>query len=130
MYLKYSYMHIYISTQLSSYVIFIHSWSCHLLAPTSTTDWFTKGHVMYYHVCDNACKRSLTICHKSRALLAGFCLSLYSLHVPNRDFNVIQFRHHTLLYTQVLVSFNPSLKLFQDVACFYHVCCAVYCICT
>ena len=42
--------------------------------------------------CDSACKRSLAVCRKSRhcVLLAGFCLSLYSLHVLNRDVNMIQ----------------------------------------
>ena len=45
-------------------------------------------------LCNNACKRSLAICRKSRALarvpLACFCLTLYSLHVLNRDVNMIQ----------------------------------------
>ena len=69
--------------------------SGHQLTPTSATDWFTKGCVILSCLCANACKRSLAICCKSRhgVLLAGFCLSQYSLHVLNRDINMILYKN-------------------------------------
>ena len=47
-------------------------------------------------LCDNACERSLAICHKNRHCipLDGFSLSLYSLHVLNRDVNMIQIQNN------------------------------------
>ena len=42
-------------------------------------------------LCNNACKRSLAICCKSRALCpVSRLLSLYDLHALNRDVNMIQ----------------------------------------
>ena len=42
-------------------------------------------------ICDNACKRFLAICRKSRALcLVSRLLSPYSQPVLNRDVNMIQ----------------------------------------
>ena len=49
-----------------------------LTCPTSAADWFNKGRGMCYHVCDNACKKSLDICHKSGTL----CPVSRSLSVP------------------------------------------------
>ena len=43
---------------------------CHWPAGAGAFDWFNNGCAMCYHVCDNACKRSLAICHKRRALCA------------------------------------------------------------
>ena len=65
----------------------------HQLAPASAANWFHKGRAMCYHV--------LVIMHVKdpqlsvirvghRVPLAGFCLSLCSLHVLNRDVNMIQ----------------------------------------
>ena len=53
--------------------------------------------------CNNACKRPLAICRKSRhrVLLAGFCLSLYGLHVLNRDINMIQTNKKVIIVKRV-----------------------------
>ena len=53
---------------------------------TNLTTGSTKAIHVLSCLCDNACKRSLAICRKSRAL----CLSLYDPHALNRDINMIQ----------------------------------------
>ena len=66
---------------------------CHQRAPASAAYWFNKGHAMCYHV--------YVIMHVNDpwisvgkighgVLSAGLRLSLYSLHVLNRDVNMIQ----------------------------------------
>ena len=63
--------------------------------------WFNV-HVLSC-LCDNACKRSLAICCKSRASCpVSLCLSLYGLHVLNRDFNMIQTNKITIYRWTVL----------------------------
>ena len=59
----------------------------------------TTGSPKAIHVVLCLCKRSLVICHKSRA---GFCLSLYGLHVLNRDLNIIQTKK-SYLYDRYLL---------------------------
>ena len=65
-------------------------------SPTCSSQCRRLVQLMQCHVlsclCDNPCKRSQAICHETGALcpLAGFCLSLYSMHVLNRDINMIQ----------------------------------------
>ena len=53
---------------------------------------FSKAIQLLSCLCDNTCKRSLATCRKSRhhVQLPGFCLSLYGLHVLNRDVNMIK----------------------------------------
>ena len=42
-------------------------------------------------LCGNVCKSPLAICRKGRAYcVPGFCLSLYSPYMVNRDVNMIQ----------------------------------------
>ena len=56
-------------TQHSSFVAESVDTPCVLLTcPASAADWFITGSGTFYHVRDNACKRSLAICQKSRAL--------------------------------------------------------------
>ena len=60
---------------------------------TSAADWFTKGHAMCYHVyvmmyVKDPWLAVVRVGH--RAPLAGFCLSLYGLHVNGRDVNMIK----------------------------------------
>ena len=56
------------------------------LSPPVLTTGSTKAVHLLSCLCNNACKRSLAICRKigHRVPLAGFCLSLYCLHVLNR----------------------------------------------
>ena len=64
----------------------VHQRSCHVLSC----------------LCDNACKRFPAICCKSRHRIpsAGFCLSLYSLYVLNRDVHKFK-KTKTKLYRDV-----------------------------
>ena len=74
----------------------------------------TTGSIQLVHVlpclCDNACKKSLVICHKSRALCPAAGCCLYSLHVLNRDVNMIQtkVRSSFLIMTNMLVRCSNS----------------------
>ena len=66
---------------------------CYRLRPTSADDWFTKGRSMSYHVCviiyvKDPQLSAIRVGH--RIPLAGFCLSLYGLHVLQTDVNMIQ----------------------------------------
>ena len=63
------------------------------LVPISADDRFMKGQSMCYHVymilhVKDPLLSVVGVGH--RVPLAGFCLSLYSLHVLNRDVNMIQ----------------------------------------
>ena len=62
-----------------------------LSPPVQTTGSPKAVHVLSC-LCDNACKGSLAICHKSRAScpISRLLSVLYSLHVLNRDMNMIQ----------------------------------------
>ena len=76
------------------FVLTIHMLSvCHQLAPVSAADLFSKGSAKWYYVCvimhvKDPLLSVVRIGH--RAPLEGFCLSKYSLHVLNRDVNMIQ----------------------------------------
>ena len=77
-----------------SYLLFTKSLSAyHEFAPARAANWFTKGCVisnlvyMIMHVKDPYLS-VIRVGH--RVPLAGFCLSLYGLHVLNRDVNIIQ----------------------------------------
>ena len=80
----------------TSFVLFtltIHPLSdCRQLVPASAIDWLIKGHAMCYHVyviihVKDPRPSVLRVGHF--VPLAGFCLSLYSLHVLNRGVNMI-----------------------------------------
>ena len=63
-----------------------------LLQPVLLTGCDWPCHVLSC-LCDNACERSLATCWKvvhCLPLATGFCLSLYSLHVLNRDVYMIK----------------------------------------
>ena len=65
------------------------------LPPVLTTGSKKAVHVLLC-LCNNACKRSLAICRKSRALCPIIILLfLYCLYVLNRDVNIIQINEQT-----------------------------------
>ena len=67
--------------------------ACYQPVPASTDDWFTKGHSMCYHfyVLMHVKDPWLSVVRVGhRVPLAGFSLSLYSLHMLDRDVNIIQ----------------------------------------
>ena len=54
-------------------------------------------------LCNDACKRSRAVVREGHHVpLAGFCLSLYGLHVLNRDVNMIQSINQSKTISQYL----------------------------
>ena len=85
--------------------------------PTSVADQFDKGCAMCYHVCVimHVKVPQLSVvkaCH--RVPLAGFCLSLYSLHVLNRDVNIIYFFVRSSFVCLFVCSINQSINQFKN----------------
>ena len=76
------------------------------LPPVPMTGSKKAVHVLLC-LCNNACKRFLAICVRvgHRVPWAGFCLSLYSLHVLNRDVNMIQTNKQTNLAVILSIQF-------------------------
>ena len=59
----------------------------------SATDWFIKGSAMcnYVYVIMHVKDPQLSVTGVEHCVLvAGFCLSLYNLHMLNKDINMIQ----------------------------------------
>ena len=91
------------------------------MSPPVLTTGSTKAVHVLSCLCDNACKQSLAICRKSRALLAGFCLSLYGLHVLNRDVNMIQsinlmgeYHYHVVVLHSIILCSLHYVRESQD----------------
>ena len=97
----------------------IHSLTaCHRIAPASA-DWFKKGRAMCNHVCVILHVKDPQLPVKRVghcASLAGFCLSLYGLHVLNRDVISIQ--------TKCTLSNHKHISVFErvvPVTCMQHI---------
>ena len=81
--------------------------TCH----TSAADWFDKGRAMCNHVyvIMHVIDPSLPIVRVGhRVPLVGFCLSLYGLHVLNRDVNMIQTNKQTNKQTKAHAAYNVA----------------------
>ena len=78
------------------FALTIHTiFACYQFALLSFTDWFFKDRAMWLLcLCDNACKRChlfvVRICHL--VPVAGFSLSLCSMHVVNSDVNMVKLK--------------------------------------
>ena len=75
---------LFILTMLTILLLSVCHWPCWLAQECSQWHQLVQCHVLSC-LCNNACKR---VGHC--VPLAGICLSLYSLHVLNRDINMIK----------------------------------------
>ena len=94
-----------------------------LTCPTSAADWFTKGRAMCYHVYAimyvNDPETSVRkVGH--RVPFAGFCPSLYNLHVLNSDVNMIQTNRQTNQHTRLETSTTQTAYLVTFVLGYWH----------
>ena len=93
--------------------------------PVPTTGSPKAVHVLSC-LYDNACKRSLAICHKSRASCpVSRSLSLYGLHVLTRDVNMTQTKSESKLkgLTLTLSVEEPGI-FFVNLKAWYLLCAA------
>ena len=81
----------------------------HQYTPANVADWFNTGNAMCYHsivIIHVENPKVTVIRERHRVPLAGSCLSLYSLHVLNRDVNIINTNIISQLYMFPDISYS------------------------
>ena len=101
-------------TMLTIHLLYV----CHWCAPASAADWFNKSRAMSCHVIVIMHVKGpyLSVARVEHCvLLAGFCLSPYNLHVPNRDVYMIQTNPHNFKRALWKNRYTEQVTLIKDV---------------